>query len=327
MKFFTKIFLIIILVAGTIALIVTREKTVYDENNFYGALIDKNKLLESTPSPRIIFVGASNLAFGLDSKKIHDELGINVVNMGLHGDFGLDFILNDVKYNLKQGDIVVLAIEYYLDKIDYKTLSYAMHLYPEGEKFVNHNFDYYEQMAGYYVDLSQHLRKEFFNYVFGKVLKLKEAKVFTTTALNSYDTLIYSRHAFNSYGDVVSHLDKARVKDIHGRIHLKEEDYGKCIDDLNDFYDYVLQHGGKVLFTFPSYPQTEYEKNLKPIKNFEQQLKDGLKIPIIMKPEDTVFPDSLFFDTVYHLTAEGREMRTDKVINAIRKNSGLGIGN
>lgn len=40
----------------------------------------KCELLEKTESPRIIFVGGSNLCFGLDSKRIADSLHVNVVN-------------------------------------------------------------------------------------------------------------------------------------------------------------------------------------------------------------------------------------------------------
>lgn len=302
----------------SVAFVISREKIVYNENNYYGALIDKNKLLAETPPPRIIFVGASNLAFGLDSKMIEQEFKMPVINMGLHGDFGLDFILNNVRYYLGKGDIVILSIEYYLDKIDYKTLSYAMHLYPEGEKFINYNPDYYMQMLKYEVSQAQHSRKKITNFLFDKILRLKEAKVFTTNEINSYDTLIYSRKAFNSNGDVVSHLEQAPLKEIRGRNFLKIEDYSKCINSLNEFLEAAAEKGASVYFTYPAYPKNEYEKNIKAVKEFENQLNEGLKIKIISTPEDFVYPDSLFFDTVYHLTKEGRKQRTERTIELMK---------
>jgi len=33
-----------------------------------------------------------------------------------------------------------------------------------------------------------------------------------------------------------------------------------------------------------------------------------LPFPILGKPQDHVYPDSLFFDTVYHLNKKGREV-------------------
>ena len=39
--------------------------------------INKDSLLKNTPSPRIIFVGGSNLSFGLNSQMIKDSLSLN----------------------------------------------------------------------------------------------------------------------------------------------------------------------------------------------------------------------------------------------------------
>ena len=49
-------------------------------NNYLLAYQAKCKRLDSIQSPRIIFVGGSNLAFGLDSKRIEDCLKMKVIN-------------------------------------------------------------------------------------------------------------------------------------------------------------------------------------------------------------------------------------------------------
>ncbi len=319
LKTFSKILILSLLVIGSIAVLAGRQKTTYDPNNYFAALIDKNNLLEKTNSPRIIFVGASNLAFGLDSKMIEKEFGIPVVNMGLHGDFGLGFILNNVKQNIKKGDIVVLAIEYYLDKIYYKDVSYATALYPKGKEFIDYDADYYSQKIKYNVNEAQIVRQKFFNFIFEKIFRLKEAKVYIPTELNSYDTSVYSRSGFNENGDLISHLDKKPFENLTGEIKIQTEDYSKSIDKLNDFLKYVNDHGGQVYFTFPSYARSEFEKNFKAISEFEKQLKENMRIEIISSPEDSAFPDSLFFDSVYHLNSRGREIRTEKMIGALKE--------
>jgi hypothetical protein len=50
-------------------------------------------------------------------------------------------------------------------------------------------------------------------------------------------------------------------------------------------------------------------------------LSNNLKIEILNKPSDFVLPDSLFFDTVYHLNKKGREIRTKKLIEIIKKST------
>ena len=50
-------------------------------------------------------------------------------------------------------------------------------------------------------------------------------------------------------------------------------------------------------------------------------LSNNLKIEILNRVSDFVFPDSLFFDTVYHLNKKGREIRTKKLIEIIKKST------
>ncbi len=52
-----------------------------DQDKYLMTLLDKHKLLRTTPQPRMIFVGDSSLAFGLDSAMIKKATGYNVVNM------------------------------------------------------------------------------------------------------------------------------------------------------------------------------------------------------------------------------------------------------
>jgi hypothetical protein len=42
-------------------------------------------------------------------------------------------------------------------------------------------------------------------------------------------------------------------------------------------------------------------------------------IPVISHPEDYRFPQNLFFDTVYHLNADGRQARTKQLIMDLRR--------
>lgn len=64
-----------------------------EQDGYLQAYNKKCQLLEDTPSPRIIFVGGSNLAFGLDSQRIKDSLNINVINYGLHAGIGLKYMM------------------------------------------------------------------------------------------------------------------------------------------------------------------------------------------------------------------------------------------
>ena len=45
-----------------------------DRNQYLNAYNRKQQLLDEVPSPRIIFMGGSNTAFGLDSQMVMDSL-------------------------------------------------------------------------------------------------------------------------------------------------------------------------------------------------------------------------------------------------------------
>ncbi len=73
------------------------------EKDYVAATIDKHDLLDQQPSPRIIFVGGSSAAFGLDSQKIGQSLGYHPVNMGIKVTLGLNFMLEEVETSLRSG--------------------------------------------------------------------------------------------------------------------------------------------------------------------------------------------------------------------------------
>jgi hypothetical protein len=54
------------------------------------AKVKKDNLLKKTNNPRIIFVGGSNLSFGINSKVIKDSLKLNPINTAIHASIGLE---------------------------------------------------------------------------------------------------------------------------------------------------------------------------------------------------------------------------------------------
>ena len=72
------------LCAGVLVLYRRYAALTLHETGYLAASVDKHHLLVHQPSPRIVFVGGSNLAFGLDSGAIERSLGYHPVNMGLN---------------------------------------------------------------------------------------------------------------------------------------------------------------------------------------------------------------------------------------------------
>lgn len=85
-----------------------------DRDKYLLAIIDKVRLLHASGKSRIIFVGGSNTAFGINSPLIATALRRKPVNAGLHAALGLSFPLRWVQEGVRRGDVVVVMPEYEL---------------------------------------------------------------------------------------------------------------------------------------------------------------------------------------------------------------------
>jgi hypothetical protein len=273
-------------------------------NNYLEAIIDKHNRIEHLNCPKIVFAGGSNLSFGLNSAEVENEFSLPVVNLGLHAGLGLNFILNELKSTIKNGDVVFLSIEYFLDTDgDYEILKKTGIFYQEAKKY--YVFDIRDEIL-FDIDKTRRNIKSDKNYKRqASFLKLKSN--------------VYSREAFNKYGDVIAHLRKNSSKELKDREVLKYR-YWAGIRELNKFYYYAKSKNIAVFFIYPNYPETEFIKNREVISKLSIDLSNNLKIEILNSPLDFVLPDSLFFDTVYHLNKKGRQLRTKKLIDLIKKN-------
>lgn len=306
-KFFTKaafLFLLILLTSLAIALIP-------NISTYMGAFIDKQKILKTVKSPKLILVGGSNLAFGLDSSLLEKAVGLPVVNTGLHGGLGLKFMLDHVSSYIQPDDLVIVAPEYEILAglpVDYGVWWMTiLSDFPYGVRYFSPK-DYIQALH------------DFPNFAYSKLF------LRTTYFLKGIPLPIdndYRRDGFDKNGDKVDHLGKpsmdlSKVESevLFGILALDINDGVKM---LNEFSSYVNSRGGKVLFTFAPISSVRYQNSKSKIESAYHKLRSDLKMPILGTPADYVFPLTFFYDTAFHLNATGRLARTEKVIADLRK--------
>lgn len=278
-----------------------------EKSDYLASIIDKHALVERTNPPRLILIGGSNLAFGIDSRRIEDSIGLPVINLGLHGGLGLGFILNEGKSVAKSSDIIIISIEYFLTTKGVKSLQKnAAEFYPSANAYFDHN---------YYVDLKSYMHTQLSANLQNNISDLLGLKMNQEFELKT--NYIYSRRSFNNYGDFIGHLDEPGKATLNDSRQFSYEKW-EGIQLLNEFDLYARTKNISVYFLFPSYPESEFRLNKKVIMQYADDLKSEMRIPLICSPDDFVFPDSLFYDTVYHLNKEGREKRTNLLIDLIK---------
>ena len=286
------------------------------DDSYLAAVLEKDRLIRNTPSPKIILVGGSNLAFGIDSKALQDSLGLNVVNMGLYAKLGLKYMLAQVRPYIKTGDVVVVVPEYDQFYGEYangdNTLNTAL-LYAPADRIP----DFIRSYS--IVDVVLRPRVENTRRSF---LRAFAAALGKENMLFPQDTnTVYNRHSFNKYGDAVSHLDKKGMNP--DSIFVKQlpplKDFNRgTLKDLNSIASKAQEEKAHAYFLFPSYIDRSYVINVAAIDSLRRKLAGGMEIPILGTPKDFVMAKQYFFDTRYHLNREGRDLRTMEMIEVLR---------
>lgn len=272
----------------------------FPPNDFLYGVALKHHLADGIQKPKIILVGGSSVAFGFDSREIRDSLGMPVINMGMHIQLGLDFMLNETKAVMKPNDIVFLSPEYMMSmKGRWEAKSAASRFYPPSKAYYP-----WDPIANLDFILEANRRK------------FKEA---LAKVVFSGNNSVYCRDAFDTTnGDVIAHLDSAHHSVLAGSA-LKYEHW-PGIRAINQFAEYARYRNVKVFYLFPNYAASFFQKSLHVIGRYESDVRKELKIPVLNTPADFVYPDSVYYDTEYHLLRAGRKMRTDRFINLVKTN-------
>ena len=315
----TKLILRVALLALAVLLtgfVLSENDTRADDNSYVAAVLEKDRLIRNTPSPKVIMVGGSNLAFGTDSKLMMDSLGINVINMGLYAKLGLRYMLAQVTPYIRSGDVVIVVPEYdqfYGEYIEGDNTLNAAMLYTPTDRIP----DFIRSYSIIDVILrprAEHARRTF--------LRAAAAAVGKESLIFPPDTNpVYNRHAFNERGDAVTHLNR-EGKDpdsiFVGPLPAMKEFNPDAVEVIDDLYKAAMRNGAHAYFMWPSYMDSAYTVNSGAIRTLGTRISSGTRMPVVGMPDSFVFPKNYFFDTRYHLNARGREIRTRKMIELLR---------
>jgi len=278
------------------------------ENNILASLIDKHDLLKSVREEKIVFIGGSNLSFGLNSREVSEAFKKPVINMGIHAGMGLKFIANDIKPFINSGDIVVLVSEYenfYTENFygEMELVSTLFDIYPAGMDFVDGV--QWRQLAKY---IPVYSAKKMYNSV---------QSVFKKEIQNSRID-IYHRRSFNQYGDAYIHWNMADEDFSAGQENTgKEKINAEVIDFLKEFKEYVKSKNAKLLLLPPVIEQRSY-KNMQNIINMINLSLKNNSMSFCSEPLTYAYPKDHFFNSYYHLNKKGVDLRTKQVINDLK---------
>ncbi len=258
-------------------------KSMYEKKVAIAATIDE---------PKLLVTGGSGAHYTLDSALLEDELGLPVVNLGIDGPVGLNVILPSVLEQVNPGDTVLLIPEYLV----------LHHENGLGER--SGAFSIATGRPGVGDIPAKQLTQDLL--LLG-VPSLRGVIKSARDLVNEGKLTGYYDDPLTANGDPT--VDKARVGDWW-QLAIKTPATDHAIDRIAQFQAEVEAKGGTLVLALPwVYADSSNETQDNILKTVDA-LDD---IAPLVYDADTLNVQSdvsLFADTHYHLTAEGRTVRS-----------------
>lgn len=286
-------------------------KPVYGQT-FLGELAPKYDRLNEIDEPKVIIVGGSSVAFGLDSELLAEHIGMPVVNFGLYATLGTKIMMDLSKANINEGDIVVLAPE-----MDEQTLS----LYFNAEAALQGMESNWDMLRYIPKDNHSDLVGGLYEYVTSKIKYLHEGLLDPAG--------VYNRDSFNEYGDIVyarPHntmlLGYDPTKSIELTSALFDQEF---VDYINEYTAYCEKRGATVYFSFcPMNASAMSSANTADtLFEFYSYLYENLDCEVIGNVNDYIIEENYFYDSNFHLNDSGVVLRTSLLAHDINRARGI----
>ena len=260
---------------------------------------------------KMIIVGGSSVAFGIDSEEIQKSSGMEVVNFGCVAGLGPEMILEPLKPSLSEGDIVLLCREYGLYRFDRTdtNISYLNLLFGQ-QSTLRQTYPLEDKLKLKMTIPASHVRESFAH------------------ALNPYGNLDHYRCVWNfdSRGNHRSNQEQIITEN-----ELKKHPLGSLLTEtvitkdvneiLSEFVRYCREREVKVLASWPNtFAHPNYFDNPTVKANFAliTNYWKSLEVPVVGKPSDAMLAAEFFHDTYYHLNSKGVAVRTSTLIKNLK---------
>ncbi len=330
--------LLFLLLQGLIASLILPAALSHPRPGYLAALDDKLKLVQTVESPRVIFVGGSSVAFGIDSQIFEQGLGRPAINLGLHGALGLDFYLRIVEQHCQAGDMIVLLPEYAMLSDRHKMTTdhmrrllrncpsafrYLAGNRSSGKQFLDtmalSEIAYWTQRG---IDVqSRRLRQFSKRHSIVAQASMRSARKPSTAADSRDNPSVYRRNSFNAHGDMVGHhgLESLPLEDSITRFPWSEDHLRESVQRLNRCAAICRQRGAEVIFSYAPLINDYWSNSQGQIVRLHKILEQSLEIPLVNRPQDTVFPRSEFFDSVNHLCESAQQARSQILLQGLSR--------
>lgn len=296
--------LLLILLLPLSLLAVDRLLPAYYAESYYAELSPMLQRIQRSEGKRLIVLGNSDVAFGLDGAMLEsllEDQGLRytVCPFGLYAAVGMSAMLSLTENELRQGDLVVLVVEPVSEALSSYFGATAFLKCAESDPGLLLRLNSFQQQSvlGNYIE---YLQTRFSYYREGTAPVLRD--VYAKSSFDSRCDLRYPRNgnqmplgfdssAMVSLADV--QIDKAFIEQIQAYCRKAE------------------QSGARVCLTFsPVNSAALRDHSPEAVWTFFQRVHAAFPCPIISDPNQYLMDSGWFYDSNFHLNSAGAAVRT-----------------
>ncbi len=302
--FLVKSLLFFVLFAATVALL---------HPGFFHTPLNQNYLLKYKlelldksrgTTPKIVIIGGSNASFAFRSADLEEALGRRVINASVNIHEGLRFYLHLADPFLQEGDILLICPEY--DNLDGDT-------FYGSKKFVLNAYTYprfygmlaadLPALAHFVANTPWHV-ENFLDFVF-RLKFLKDRDQFENEILASY----------NERGDWSQFVDTPAFANFPITIRAPISAHLHVLASQVQKLD---ERGVKCLWMYPPVCKSNLDLECD-LETYDRAVRSIPRLGVLASPGESVYEDSRFYDSPYHLNESAGKAHTQLVIDRLRR--------
>ena len=294
-------------------------------SNWYNAALDdKVAYLDSIEEPKLVVVGGSSVAFGLDSELLETYLGMPTVNFGLYADLGTKLMLDLSEDAIGEGDVIVIAPE-----LDPQTLSMFFNGLSTWRAIDDD------------VSLVTRIGSDDRSSMWGSLWSFAESKLkYLVSGKPENPKGVYNSRNFNKWGDI-KYLDEnqndLRATNVIGGNYFQEHTpidpsievwNAEFLDYLNAYIRRIEAKGATVYYAYCPMNRMAItdgdgaftflgELPTEKIAKYESDLAAALDCEILGSFADFAYGADHFYDSNFHLNTAGVARHTRNLLREL----------
>ena len=276
----------------------------YYGDSYYAQLPELYQKLKETKGKKIVIVGGSNVAFGVNSAQMEQYLrdcgfDYTVCNFGLYAAVGTSAMLELSRDFIGEGDVVILAIEPTSETFSTYFGATAMLKCTEsdGEMLLHLNKTQHSNLIGNYLSY------------------LQERADIQRTGMLPQATGVYAKSSFDENGDLI--YDRAGNAMALGYDSANPIDFASItfepafVEQVNGYIAEAEEKGATVVMSFsPMNRGAVTDADADTVYSFFLALQESFHCRIISDPNNYILDSGWFYDNNFHLNNAGTEIRT-----------------